>query len=78
MNNHKTWKSFIDFETKKSYFKTIKNHLISDNAEGKNVLPEPKDFFKAFDSCELEKVKVVIIGQDPYHTPGVANGLAFL
>ena len=42
MNNHKTWKSFIDFETKRPYFKTIKNHLISDNAEGKNVLPEPK------------------------------------
>ncbi len=77
MNNHKTWKSFIDFETKRPYFRTIKNHLIADNADGKIVLPKPKDFFKAFDYCELEKVKVVIIGQDPYHTPGVANGLAF-
>ena len=77
MNNHKTWKSFINFETKKPYFKKIKDHLISDNAEGKIVLPEPKNFFRAFDLCELNKVKVVIIGQDPYHTPGVPNGLAF-
>ena len=77
MNNHETWKSFISFETKKPYFKEIKDHLISDNAEGKIVLPEPKNFFRAFDLCELNKVKVVIIGQDPYHTPGVPNGLAF-
>ena len=77
MNNHETWKSFINFETKKPYFKKIKDHLISDNAEGKIVLPEPKKFFRAFDLCELNKVKVVIIGQDPYHTPCVPNGLAF-
>ena len=77
MNNHETWKSFINFETKKPYFKKIKDHLISDNAEGKIVLPEPKKFFRAFDLCQLNKVKVVIIGQDPYHTPGVPNGLAF-
>ena len=77
MNNHETWKSFINFETKKPYFKKIKDHLISDNAEGKIVLPEPKNFFRAFDLCELNKVKVVIIGQDPYHTPGIPNGLAF-
>ena len=77
MNNHETWKSFINFEIKKPYFKKIKEHLISDNAEGKIVLPEPKNFFRAFDLCELNKVKVVIIGQDPYHTPGVPNGLAF-
>ena len=77
MNNHKTWKSFINFETKKPYFKKIKDHLISDNAEGKIVLPEPKNFFRAFDLCGLNEVKVIIIGQDPYHTPGVPNGLAF-
>ena len=77
MNNHETWKSFINFETKKPYFKKIKDHLISVNAEGKIVLPEPKNFFRAFDLCELNNLKVVIIGQDPYHTPGVPNGLAF-
>ena len=77
MSEHKTWKSFIDSETKKPYFKKIKDRLLLDNARGKIILPEPKNFFKAFDSCEMKKVKVVIIGQDPYHTPGVPNGLAF-
>ena len=62
MNNHETWKSFINFETKKPYFKKIKDHLISDNAEGKIVLPEPKNFFRAFDLCELNKVKVDTVG----------------
>ncbi|MDC3098558.1 uracil-DNA glycosylase [Gammaproteobacteria bacterium] len=77
MIEHKTWKSFIDYETKKPYFREIKDRLLSDNACGKIILPEPKNFFKAFDLCEMQKVKVVIIGQDPYHTPGVPNGLAF-
>ena len=77
MSDHKTWKSFIDSETKKPYFKKIRDRLLSDNTSGKMILPEPKNFFKAFDSCEMKKVKVVIIGQDPYHTPGVPNGLAF-
>ncbi|RPG42746.1 MAG: uracil-DNA glycosylase [Gammaproteobacteria bacterium TMED112] len=77
MSNHETWKSFINFETKKPYFKKIKDHLIADNASGKIVLPEPKYFFRAFDLCEKNKVKVVIIGQDPYHTLGIPNGLAF-
>ena len=73
MSEHKTWKSFIDSETKKPYFKKIRDRLLSDNASGKIILPEPKNFFKAFDLCEMQKVKVVIIGQDPYHTPGVPN-----
>ena len=77
MIEHKTWKSFIDYETKKPYFREIKDRLLSDNACGKIILPEPKNFFKAFDLCEMQKVKVVSIGQDPYHTLGVPNGLAF-
>ena len=40
-------------------------------------MPNPKDYFRAFDLCELKNLKVVILGQDPYHTLGVANGLAF-
>ena len=48
MSVHKTWKSFIDSETKKPYFKMIKDQLISDNASGKIILPEPKSFFRAF------------------------------
>ena len=77
MNQHNNWQSFIDYETKKSYFSDIKNRLISDNKKGRTILPDAKNYFKAFELCKLEDVKVVIIGQDPYHTPGVANGLAF-
>ncbi len=74
---HNNWQSFIDCEIKKPYFADIKKRLISDNKQGKIILPNPKDYFRAFNLCELENLKVVIIGQDPYHTPGVANGLAF-
>ena len=77
MNQHNNWQSFIDYETKLSYFSDIKNRLISDNKKGRTILPDAKNYFKAFELCKLEDVKVVIIGQDPYHTPGVANGLAF-
>ena len=77
VNKQHSWQKFIDSEIKKPYFKAIKARLISDNKQGKIVLPNPKDYFKAFEICKLEDVKVVIIGQDPYHTPGVANGLAF-
>lgn len=41
------------------------------------VYPPPKWIFRAFDECPLDELKVVVLGQDPYHTPGVANGLSF-
>ena len=44
---------------------------------GKTVYPEPKNIFNAFDLCPIDDVKVVIIGQDPYHEPGQAHGLCF-
>ena len=50
---------------------------MSDHNSGKKIYPEPKNFFKAFEICSYENVKVVILGQDPYHTPNAANGLAF-
>ena len=77
MNEIKNWDDFIAIETKKKYFEEIKNSLMSDHKSGKTMYPEPKNFFKAFEICPFEKVKVIILGQDPYHTPGTANGLAF-
>jgi uracil-DNA glycosylase len=44
---------------------------------GKKVYPEPKNIFNAFNLCPLNQVKVIIIGQDPYHEPGQAHGLCF-
>ena len=73
----KNWTDFINLETKKDYFKEIKNSLLSDHNSGKKIYPEPKNFLKAFEICSYADVKVVILGQDPYHTPGAANGLAF-
>jgi len=77
MKEYNTWQDLIDLETQKPYFKTIKERLIADNLEGKNIFPSPKNFFRAFHLCNLESTRVVIIGQDPYHTFGAANGLAF-
>ncbi len=77
MTDLKNWHDFINSETKKNYFREIKNSLISDHNSGKKIYPESKNFFKAFEICPYEEVKIVILGQDPYHTPGTANGLAF-
>ena len=77
MNEIKNWDDFIGVETKRKYFEEIKSSLMSDHNSGKKIYPEPKNFFKAFEICPYEKVKVIILGQDPYHTPGTANGLAF-
>ena len=77
MADLKNWEDFINSETKKDYFGEIKSSLMSDHNSGKKIYPKPKNFFKAFEICPYEEVKIVILGQDPYHTPDTANGLAF-
>lgn len=68
------WKKFLNREKAKPYFKNIINLLL--NKEQKIIYPENKNIFKVF-NLEPEKIKVVLIGQDPYHGEGQANGLAF-
>tara|TARA_B100000214_G_scaffold274450_1_gene204618 strand:- start:12 stop:671 length:660 start_codon:yes stop_codon:yes gene_type:complete len=77
MIDQKNWDEFISLETQKNYFQDIKRSLMSDHDSGKKIYPKPKDYFKAFELCPYERVKVVILGQDPYHSPETANGLAF-
>ena len=77
MNLCNSWEKIIHFEVKKNYFKMIKQRLLEDNEKGLEIYPNPSLFFKAFGFCDLEKTKVIIVGQDPYHTPGIADGLAF-
>ena len=77
MGEHKSWNDFISHETEKKYFQDIKNTLVSDHKLGKKIYPKPQNYFKAFELCPYEKVKIVILGQDPYHSPNTANGLAF-
>jgi uracil-DNA glycosylase len=70
------WKARLSEEFDKSYFKTLID-FIKEEYRTQTVYPPGKEIFKAFDSCDFDDVKVVIIGQDPYHGPGQANGLCF-
>ncbi len=72
---HESWKPFLEAEFAKPYFVELSNFLHS-AYETKKVFPAKPQVFRAF-TTDLDQVKVVILGQDPYHTPGVAHGLAF-
>lgn len=73
---HDTWRHALQNEFSKDYWKTLTN-TIRDFYKKKTIYPNPKKIFNAFDSTPLDKVKVVIIGQDPYHGPSQAHGLSF-
>lgn len=72
---HESWKPFLKSEFDKPYFKDLADFL-HEEYEKKTIFPPKTAVFRAF-STDLNEVKVVILGQDPYHTPGVADGLAF-
>ena len=72
-----SWHPQLKNELEKPYFKDLINFLENEKAAGKTIFPKEKDFFKALELCPLENVKVVIIGQDPYHGEDQANGLSF-
>lgn len=72
---HPSWKSFLEAEFNKPYFKELSEFLHAEY-ERKTVFPKKELVFRAF-TTDLSDVKVVILGQDPYHTPGAAEGLAF-
>ena len=71
-----SWKQHLQTEFDKPYFKTLTDFVRNEYAHGP-VYPPGKLIFNAFDLCPFDKVKVVIIGQDPYHEPGQAHGLCF-
>ncbi len=72
----KSWKEVLQEEFNKPYFKELTDFVKSEY-QSKKVFPPPKDIFKAFDLCPFDKVKVVMLGQDPYHGPNQAHGLCF-
>lgn len=72
-----SWKEVLEDEFKKPYFKQITEHLKTEKAQGKTIYPPGPLIFNAFEQTPIDKVKVVIIGQDPYHGPGQAMGLSF-
>ena len=72
-----SWKPFIESEFQKSYMQEIKSFLINCSQNNEVIYPHPKDIFKSLELTPFQSVKVVILGQDPYHGPNQAHGLAF-
>ncbi len=71
-----SWKAHLEEEFRKPYFEKLTDFVRREYAE-KKVYPPAKLIFNAFDHCPFNEVKVVIVGQDPYHEPGQAHGLCF-
>ena len=72
-----TWADILGQEKQQPYFQRIMQFVESERAAGKTIYPTKQDVFSAFTLTKLEKVKVVILGQDPYHGPNQAHGLCF-
>ena len=72
-----SWLNVLKDELEQSYMGELRSFLASELAAGKTIYPHGKEIFQAFDWTPLEKVKVVIIGQDPYHSPNQAHGACF-
>ena len=74
---HPDWLARIGGEFDQPYMGALKQFLADQRAKGKRVYPRPRDWFAAFDATPPQDVRVVILGQDPYHGPGQAHGLCF-
>jgi len=72
-----SWKDVLKDEFGKEYFKQIASHIKTEKSQGKTIYPAGSNIFNAFNTTPIDKIKVVIIGQDPYHGPGQAHGLCF-
>lgn len=72
-----SWQDVIDAERQKPYFQQVEQHVAAERAAGKVVYPPQEDVFNALEATPLSEVKVVILGQDPYHGPDQAHGLSF-
>ncbi len=74
---NETWRVALANEWEKPYFQTIKSFLVAEKQAGKTIYPAGNSMFNAYDTTPFDAVKVVILGQDPYHGAGQAMGLAF-
>lgn len=72
-----TWSYFLSGEFSQPYFKTMEKKIDLDRRHGTRIYPASWNVFKALDLCPPSEIKVVVLGQDPYHTPGLATGVAF-
>jgi len=74
---HPSWQAVIGDEFNKPYMQSLRSFLAEQKSAGKTIYPPMPLIFNAFNSTPFEKVRVVIIGQDPYHGDGQAHGLSF-
>ena len=72
-----SWKNALAGEFEKPYFASLVRFLHAEKAAGRKVFPPGSQIFRAFELTPVPQVKVVILGQDPYHGPGQAHGLSF-
>ena len=71
------WQDILEEEKQQPYFQSILKRIAAEREQGITIYPQNSEIFNALRSTEFEEVKVVIIGQDPYHGPGQAHGLCF-
>lgn len=72
-----SWKKYLEPEFQLDYMKNLKTFLQSRKQDKATIYPKGENYFAALNATPFEKVKVVILGQDPYHGPGQAHGLSF-
>lgn len=76
-NIESSWNLALSEEFEKPYFQSLKEFLVREKAAGKTIFPPGPEIFTAYNSTPLNRVNVVILGQDPYHGVGEAHGLSF-
>ena len=74
---HSSWLKYLQGELEAQYMLNLKKFLMSEHDAGKIIYPKATEYFSALHSTHLDDVKVVLLGQDPYHGPGQAHGLCF-
>lgn len=72
-----SWKAVLEDEFAKDYMQSLRSFLRQEKHRGKIIYPSGSDYFRAMNLTPFDQVKVVILGQDPYHGPGQAHGLSF-
>ncbi|MDO6764269.1 uracil-DNA glycosylase [Agarivorans sp. 1_MG-2023] len=72
-----TWQHLFETEQQQEYYRQLLSRVAAERELGKVIYPPESQVFAAFDACQLEQLKVVILGQDPYHGKGQAHGLSF-
>lgn len=71
------WKQLLTKQVNSQTYRSLEVFLEQEAAAGQTILPPPPDIFTALETTPYEQVKVLLLGQDPYHTPGMAHGLCF-